>query len=739
MKRILFFALLLTLTVSVLFGCDSKGAANAGEGDFDFDGSLASYTIVYGEDDKDSHKAAKNLQSGLAALGVNIPYQGDIEIPEIEYQLRTDFEIVIGKTSRDEELGALADEFIAANDYLITFADARIFIRGGSEEANINAVEFFLSDLMDGSVCTFKENVRYEAEYRSFIVCGGEIDAICASESTEKLAKSVQYELQRLVGREIPITEEKADSGVIYFDLDFDKYIDSYHIKAEGGNLCLGAPTQDGLKAAAERLCEMIKGSATDIKLENGADESKLYVKNAEEYADYKENLQLTGTTEKDSLSYKLNEDIPFKVFLRYGSDETVGCKQFNYTVMADGAEQYSGSASGRVGELRVTIPAGYIKESGSVRIKVEAIGENDEVLVKFIGGAIVNMEEISSLEAKPDDFEAFWKENLQEIFAVEPNDTTAPTGDKHYSNYFHYYKIDEEYARNSINCESMIPYLEDYDVYEVFLKTSREMPAVCYITIPKNPKNESYPILMTLNHYDARNAIFSKNENMIAIGVGPCGMPGVYYDEKTNTYTAAPYGGMMGFADRAGDYENPQRAYFVGMLQRNVQVLRFLSNPEYTKGTPFEAVTALYNGEINFNGGSMGGFQVMATAALVALSADIGEEIGEVAKIEARCPWMCDPITLWRGGDRIKSDSVASRVNSPSKGLAYFDTAHFASIVECEELLIIGGFADTTCPSTGIIAAYNSAKCNTVLDMTQNRDHSGENPKTIIKYTRTK
>ncbi len=739
MKRFLFSAFLLTLVVAVLFGCDSKGKSNIQEGDFDFDGSLASYTIVYGEEDKDSHKATEKLHSGLAELGVNIPYQGDIEIPEIEYQLRTDFEIVIGKTSRDSELGSVAEEFLPSRDYIITFAEKRIFIRGGSEDATVNAVEFFLRELMDGSVCTLKTIVRHKADYPVFSVDGSEIGAIYSDESTQKLAKSVQQELQRVMGKEIPITEEMTDRGVLYFDINFEKYIDSYYIEAEGGNLCLGAPTESGLEAAAEKLYAMINESVGDIAFLDGTVHSDVYVKNVEAYPDYADKVQLTGTTEKDSLSYKLDEDISFSAFLRYNSDEIVGCKQFNYTVMADGAEQYSGSASGRVGELRVTIPAGYIKESGSVRIKVEAIGENDEVLVKFIGGAIVNMEEISSLEAKPDDFEAFWKENLQEIFAVEPNDTTAPTGDKHYSNYFHYYKIDEEYARNSINCESMIPYLEDYDVYEVFLKTSREMPAVCYITIPKNPKNESYPILMTLNHYDARNAIFSKNENMISVGVGPCGMPGVYYDEKTGAYTAAPYGGMMGFADRLGDYDNPQNAYFVGMLQRNVQVLRFLSNPEYTKGTPFEVVTALYNREINFNGGSMGGFQVIATAALVTLSTDIGEDIGAVNKIEARCPWMCDPITLWNGGNRIKSINAASRVNLPSVGLAYFDTSHFASIVECEELLIIGGFADTTCPSTGIIAAYNSAKCSTVLDMTQNRDHSGENPKTIIKYTRTK
>ena len=456
MKKMLFLTLLITLSACILFGCASgepkETQPTVTEPVFDFDGSLASYTIVYSEEDKTAHEAAKKLQTGLSALGVNLDLQGDVEIPEIEYQMRTDCEIVIGKSTRDADLGSVAEEYFPVKDYIITFAEKRIFIRGGSEEAINNAIDFFLSDLMNGTVCTFNKTVRYSFDYPEFLVGGVAIDAICSNESTEVIVRIIRTALENMTGKSISVTEEMKGSGTVYFDVDMEKYVDSYHIKADGGNLCICAPTELGLEAAAIELIAMIDESGEGITLAENTDISDVYVKNAETFTDYKDKLEIIGTTEKDSLSYKLDEDILFSLTLRYNSKDTVGCNQFKYTVTADGAKAYSGTASGVVGEFKLTIPAGYIKEAGSVRLTVNALDSRGATLATYIGGAIVNFDEISSVSPLPDDFVEFWTDRLNELYTVDPTDTTAPSGDKHFSNYFHYYKMDEEYMANSMN-----------------------------------------------------------------------------------------------------------------------------------------------------------------------------------------------------------------------------------------------------------------------------------------------
>ncbi len=462
-------------------------------------------------------------------------------------------------------------------------------------------------------------------------------------------------------------------------------------------------------------------------------------VKPVEEYADFVNRVEIVGTTDKDALSYKLGEEITFNISLKYDSKEIVGCRQFDYTVMADGAEPYGERISGKDGQFSVTVPAGYIKEPGTVSIRVTAKSSKGIMLGSFIGGALVNMDEIVALTDMPDDFADFWRGNLKKLITVDPTDTSAPSGDKHESNYFHYYKMDERYMQNSINCKEMIPYLGSYDFYEVFLAAPGKMPAVFYISIPKNLKNESYPIYMHLNNYAARNAFIGKNENKFYVGVGLCGMPGVYYDEKTDTYTKPTYGGAT-FMDIEGDYDNPESAYATYMLLRNVQVLRFLSNPEYTKGTPFEEVTRLYNKDIDFYGGSLGGYQSISTAALVNIAADLGENLGTPKQIQVIAPSLSDISTRAAGsaGNAIRV-SQNPLFRAWYENLVYFDSSHFVTFLDTQNLIIEGGFADTSCPPSGMAILYNVAKCNVTLKMTQNRTHSGEYPNTRIEYTRTK
>jgi cephalosporin-C deacetylase-like acetyl esterase len=98
----------------------------------------------------------------------------------------------------------------------------------------------------------------------------------------------------------------------------------------------------------------------------------------------------------------------------------------------------------------------------------------------------------------------------------------------------------------------------------------------------------------------------------------------------------------------------------------------------------------------------------------------------------------MCDPVAVagvtgrlpgkgTRIGD-LKGDAPLSELNLI--GLAYFDTAHFGSMLpKGSKIEIQAGFGDTTCPSTGMIALWNAVTVEKTLIFSQNKDHSGKNP----------
>ena len=522
----------------------------------------------------------------------------------------------------------------------------------------------------------------------------------------------------------------------------------------------------------------------------------------AETKADYLNRIELIGSsTENAVTAYKLGDEIVFVLNLYYGttssyvkpgssvtsylsSYEAVGCAKFVYKLEADDCTmKVEGTCSGESGIFAITVPTEMTLIPGSVRLTVDAFDSNNQKLrtiysgaagnengvaqdrpnYTYIGGAIVEADAITSDVLKADDFESFWETMLTDNRASDPTSGVTRAGKATYRNGFAIYKMDADYL-TALGYANHINNLQSYDYYEIYLRSDTDAkngrPAVGYVTVPKNARAESLKITVGLNAYGTRDGYIAASGNAICVRMHPNGIPKAYYDATTNTWDTTKsndyFKADSGFGKIVKDYDDPYNAYLADMLVRNIQMLYFLTDPEFSGEYPdedytnlttdadfaaYEAMRAAYNGKIEFvYGGSMGGFQNVGTAALCTVKVK-GELLvkGQVGSIVVGCPWMCDPVAVagvtgrlmglgTRIGQASADDKPLSELNVV--GLSYLDTVHFGSMLpEGSSIEIQAGFGDTTCPSTGMIALWNAVTVEKKLIFSQNKDHSGKNP----------
>lgn len=579
-----------------------------------------------------------------------------------------------------------------------------------------------------------------------------------------------------------------------------------YHIFFDQTAIRITAADAAGADAAADAFLSYLKNGVMTMNQYVHILHRATAPADIQSFEDYKTRTELVGTTDKDPLSYRYDEEITFRLRLYHitsinatqgdaletcHSREPAGCHSFSYTVVADDTkETLTGSVSGKSGEFIITVPASFTRYPGSVRLSVNILDESGKKIsclyrggvngqkvnqsyASYIGGAIIEAERIHpSVITDEDEFKRFWEDRISEVVKCDPTNMLDNGNGKY--NYFHINKADKAYLEETIKAyqaQGLTPpvaqnaidaYLNSHDIFEVFLKSPGEYPAVAYVTVPKNAAGKSLPITVTLNAYSVRGPYsLGCSSAAINISMSPIGMPGVYYRDGKYTTPAYQCPDTKDYGTIAADYNHPEKAYLARMLQRNIQMLRFITAAPSTyqskeesldSWTPedaaaFTKLREAYNGEIRFNtGGSMGGFQNVATAALTTLAGKnkAGKVVmpvkGTVLTIDLRCPWMCDPVAMAGRTDRLKGQGTSVGAGDLNKeNLALFDTAQFARLLPSScQVTLWGGFADTTCPSTGIIALWNNIKVKKTLHMSQNMDHSADRPMTMITYTRT-
>lgn len=444
-------------------------------------------------------------------------------------------------------------------------------------------------------------------------------------------------------------------------------------------------------------------------------------VEEIDDIGDLGGNFYFLCETDKDMLSYMPGDSVIFTVKLFSGSRQIV-VPYLIYTVERDDGKKNSGKVEPD-GDGNYIISDYTMDVPGYVRLLVdfpnEQGGKNWGALKAnqrsaFEGGVLVDVENITTVNEMPADFEDFWIDSLALLDDYSPDPIEiVPAGET--GSYYMY----EVY----VNCYGDTKDLKSGDTF-----------AAGYLNVPKGAMPESLPIIMQFQGYGIKGAyktasstaiIFNMSAHSLRLGAESYGpelfnMP---FDESNN------YGWS------AAENKDRNDVYYRNMFLRNVQAARFLmkyfGNEDYDRktidGVDTSAWKGLWNGkDLQASGGSQGGFQSIATGALCP----------QVTLVRANVPWGGNQ---GAGTYSNPTGTVLGSSFSPNfaRGLDYHDSVFFAKMLNCD-IIITGGMGDMTCSPANLMMMYNNAKngknINASITLQQGETHMFKPDPNMIK-----
>ena len=383
------------------------------------------------------------------------------------------------------------------------------------------------------------------------------------------------------------------------------------------------------------------------------------------------------GTCDKDALSYKAGEPIKFSVSLMEGGNALDG-RKVKFTRRGDDGKTDSGEFVSDAKKPFVYTTS--IDKAGFIHLRMELLDDKGKVVKeagKYEGGACADFDKITQSVAEPVDFDKYWKARKSALKKVPMKADLRLLEDK---------------SKNEL------------DVYE-FKITSLGEPVCGYLSIPKNAAAKSLPAKAVFQGYGVNDMHFWPMPNAITIFVSPHSMD---MGKDVQYYKDLQKGRLAGFGFEK-ELSSPKDSYFDTMLLRDLRALEYLrSRPEW-------------NGkDISVSGGSMGGFQAIATAALDP----------KVTHCQSSITWMCDI----SGTDVGRLDGWRPKY-LPNR--AYFDSVNFAKRIKCP-VEIDAGLGDYVCPPSGVSVLYNNINAPKKITFTQGRTHGYMPPDSPAKYVRS-
>ncbi|MBQ7312753.1 MAG: acetylxylan esterase [Clostridia bacterium] len=379
------------------------------------------------------------------------------------------------------------------------------------------------------------------------------------------------------------------------------------------------------------------------------------------------------GSTEKDALSYKIGEEIVFRL-----TTCPSGVPKFRYVRRGDDGKTDEGimdSADGTF-EYHTSIDC-----AGYVHLIVTACDENGNPLKDydvFEGGACAGFDAIRQSGKIPEDFDAFWSRVI-----TEELDPIAPV----------------EIEKKEFHCGD-----PGDIVYDVKIACPGRNPVSGYLRLPRDAAEKSLPIRVGFLGYGVSSAAIPTKGRAIQLNLNQHGIengqPIEYYQKMEREVFA-------GFGFDRDENRNPDTVYFKYMILRALQAIRYCRTLPQWDGV-----------NVTLAGGSMGAFQATSAAALDK----------DVTRLEIAVPWMCD----LRG---TESSRLGGWRPAADTGLDYYDTVSMASRVKAETA-ITAGLGDYVCPPSGVTALYHSFSCKKTLTMMQNKTHPYTAPE-YDSYTR--
>ncbi|MBQ8528377.1 MAG: hypothetical protein IJ459_01430 [Clostridia bacterium] len=357
-------------------------------------------------------------------------------------------------------------------------------------------------------------------------------------------------------------------------------------------------------------------------------------------------------------------------------------------------------------------------KEPGAVKFNIAALdGQGKGILgcETAYGGVLFSWREIKAAHTPPSDLEEFWRGEIDRLMKVDPTDTASDGYSGRVSwafgmpkkNHFSITKFTEEYHKmlhdNGYNAPPR-ERLESHDSYELNLKAPGPCHASGYLSIPKVGEKKSMPIMITVDGYSAYAPMPVYHDKYIRLHSShhgyEMGKPASgYYFNLSRGGILTNYGRANGEIN--SDYKDIHDCYMVYLHLRNMQMIRFVTDPALSGF--IENLHEYWNGEIMLSGGSMGGYQ---TAMLSALYPLLRERCAPFKLVSAR-----SNITAFCNLAGRTVGRIPTKITRYEAGMDYFDPATLAHLIETPFVVTRSGLGDETCPSSSIIAFFNSIR----------------------------
>lgn len=364
---------------------------------------------------------------------------------------------------------------------------------------------------------------------------------------------------------------------------------------------------------------------------------------------------------EKENATYKIGEPVNFTITLAKNSPAPRDA-EVTWSITKDGVPPIvSGKAKLVNGKAMATAS---LNEPGFLLCRVS--WNQGGKVHSSLGGAAVDPLLIKPSMPVPDDFDAFWEAQKKKLAAVPAKATMTP-----------------------VPAPANIKKTETFDVQVEALGA----PVSGYLARPLNAKPKSLPIVLMVHGAGVVSsnlsaaATWAENGmlvfNMNAHGI-PNGKPADFYTNLSQT-SLKDY--------RYVGRDSRETCYFLGMFLREVRALDFLcSQPEWDGKT-----VVVY-------GSSQGGFQGFAISAIDP----------RVTFLAAGVPAGCDHtgvvVNRVNGWPKIVPNLPNGKPDPKVlEASRYFDNVNFAAKTKAKGAILTVGFIDTTCPPTGVYAAYNA------------------------------
>jgi cephalosporin-C deacetylase-like acetyl esterase len=371
------------------------------------------------------------------------------------------------------------------------------------------------------------------------------------------------------------------------------------------------------------------------------------------------------------AVCYKVGEEMKFTFSVNKLAQNPVEGKLFmKWKRSGDDGKVEQGRNEISTGQA-ITL-ATTIDRPGFVRIEASLEDEaGHDLKSKFDGGAGAEIEKLTQAVPEPEDFDAFWAKQKQELAAV----AAAP-------------ELKKIKAKQ-----------DGFDAYEVKIPCTGPRPVTGYLIIPTGAEAKSLPAKVHFQAYGVRDQAV------------PDGVPGmVYFDVNAHGIELSqPKSYYDGIRAQLGHYaynneenKTPDTSYFRYMAVRVIRAFDFVKT------------VAAWNGkDLGVIGYSQGGLQAAWAAGLVP----------EITHAEIGMPW-CSDVGCARAGRQ--------RGTCPDyqPGLDYFDPVnHIKRAPEtCLVDIVRAGLGDYVAQPSGVAVLFNNAPARKRVIYYQNCAHAEPN-----------